>query len=126
MGNDGFYEGRGGPTASPGNESCAAGRLEGPDTTFSPLTLRDAVAGGEFDRILLDWDFLDPEGREALLAWLLAEAEPGTVGLHSYSFSEDDAADLRSKGVAVFERLDPDAVAWLRDPRDVEGIAPAA
>ena len=108
------------------NESFVAGRLEQRDTAFSPLTLRDAVAGGEFDRILLDWDFLDPEGREALLARLLADAEPGTVGLHSYSFSADDAAALRGKGVAVFGRLDPDAAAWLRDPRDVGRIAPAA
>jgi hypothetical protein len=108
------------------NESFAAGRLEGRDTTFSPLTLRDPVAGGDFDRILLDWDFLDPEGRETLLARLLAGAEPGTVGLHSYGLGEEDAAALRGKGVAVFERLDPDAVAWLRDPRDVGRIAPAA
>jgi hypothetical protein len=113
-------------THDPVNESCVAGRLEGRDTNFSPLTLRDAVAGGDFDRILFDWDSLDPEGREALLARLLAGAERGTVGLHSYSLVEDDAADLRGKGVAVFERLDPDAIAWLRDPRDVERIAPAA
>jgi hypothetical protein len=108
------------------NESFVAGRLEQRDTTFSPLTLRDAVAGGEFDRILLDWDFLDPEGREALLARLLAGAERGTLGLHSYGLVEEDAADLRGKGVAVFERLDPDALAWLRDPSDLGASRPLA
>jgi hypothetical protein len=108
------------------NESFVAGRLEGRDTNFSPLTLRDAASSVEFDRNLLDWDSLDAEGREALLARLLTSAERGTVGLHSYGLVEDDAAALRGKGVAVFERLDPDALAWLRGPREVEGIAPAA
>src|SRR6516164_220749 len=113
-------------THDPVNESFVAGRLEGRDTVFSALTLRDPLAGREFDRVLLDWDSLDPEGREALLARLLAEAKPGTFGLHSYSLVEDDAATLRGKGVAVFERLDPDALAWLRDPSDLGASRPLA
>jgi len=77
------------------------------------LTLRDLVPGGEHAAVLLDWDSLDPERREALLSRLLMRPGSTRIGLHSYSLNEQDAADLRRKGVAVLERLDPEAVHWL-------------
>jgi hypothetical protein len=101
-------------THDPVNEAFVGLRLEDRHTTLSPLTLRDPVPGWEFDRILIDWDSLDPEGREALLAEFLADPEPGKIGLHSYNL-DGEAAVLRGKGVAVFGRLEPDALGWLRE-----------
>jgi hypothetical protein len=77
------------------------------------LTLRDLVPEGEHGGVLLDWDSLDQERREALLGHLLSHPGSARIGLHSYSLSEQDAEDLRRKGVAVLERLDPEAVHWL-------------
>jgi hypothetical protein len=109
-------------THDPVNESFVRLRVEDRGAIFSPLTLRDPVPAGQFDRILIDWDSLDPKGREALLAGLLTCPEPGKVGLSSYNLNDDDAAVLRGKGVAVFERVEPDAIAWLHDGvRDCHG-----
>jgi hypothetical protein len=80
-----------------------------------PLSLRDPPLDGEVESVLIDWDSLDPDGREAYLAYLLAHPGDRRIGLHSYSLNEDDAGTLRRKGVAVFERLEPDALAWLLD-----------
>ena len=77
------------------------------------LTLRDGVPGEEHAAILLDWDSLDQERREALLSRLLSRPGSARIGLHSYSLNAQDAEDLRRKGVAVLERLDPEAVHWL-------------
>jgi hypothetical protein len=77
------------------------------------LTLRDLVPAEEYTTILLDWDSLDQERREALLGRLLSRPGSVRIGLHSYSLADQDAEDLRSKGVAVLERLDPEAVHWL-------------
>src|SRR5262249_47495901 len=77
------------------------------------LTLRDLVPDGEDADVLLDWDSLDQERREALLGRLLARPDNARIGLHSHSLNEQDAKDLRRKGVAVLKRFDPEAVLWL-------------
>jgi hypothetical protein len=102
-------------THDPVNESFIRTRVEERGTALTALSLRDPPPDGQFDRILLDWDSLDPERREELLAWLLGRRERGKIGLSSYNLNEDDAALLHHKGLAVFERLEPDAVAWLLD-----------
>ena len=101
-------------THDPVNEFFVGLRPEVRDTALSTLTLRDPLSCGQFDRVLIDWDSLDPEGREVLLGRFLTAPEPGKVGLHSYNL-DGEAAVLCGKGVAVFERLEPDAFAWLRD-----------
>src|SRR5262245_49347500 len=58
------------------------------------LTLRDLVPDGEHAAVLLDWDSLDHERREALLGRLLSRRGNARIGLHSYSLHEQDAADL--------------------------------
>jgi hypothetical protein len=78
-----------------------------------PLTLRDPLPNGQFERVLIDWDSLDERDREGLLAGLLAEPQAGRLGLTSYGLNEDDAEALHGKGVNVFARLDPDALGWL-------------
>src|SRR5262245_8874270 len=97
------------------NEEFVRTRVEERGTALTALSLRDPPPGGQFDRILIDWDSLDSERREELLAQLLGHRERDKVGLSSYGLNEDDAALLRKKGLAVFERLEPDAVAWLLD-----------
>jgi hypothetical protein len=79
--------------------------------TLCPLPLRDAPPDGACRLLLIDWDSLDPDGREEYLAGLLAHPGGRRVGLHSYYLS--DAETLRRKGVAVFARLEPDATNWL-------------
>jgi hypothetical protein len=78
---------------------------------FCPLSLRDPLPDGECQLLLIDWDSLDADGREEYLAGLLAHPAGRRLGLHSYHFP--DAETLRRKGVAVFERLEPDAMNWL-------------
>ena len=77
------------------------------------LTLRDLVPDEAHAAILLDWDSLDQDRRETLLGRLLSRPGSARIALHSYSLNEQDAEDLRRKGVAVLERLDPEAVHWL-------------
>jgi hypothetical protein len=95
----------------PVNEHWIRRWVEERGGTFCPLSLRDPLPDGDCRLLLIDWDSLDPNGREEYLAGLLAHAGGRRVGLHSYH--HPDAATLRSKGVAVFERLDPDALDWL-------------
>jgi hypothetical protein len=76
-----------------------------------PLSLRDAPPNGECRLLLIDWDSLDPDGRDEYLAGLLAHLGGRNVGLHSYYLA--DAETLRRKGVAVFARLESDATTWL-------------
>jgi hypothetical protein len=95
------------------NEAFVASRAEAAGVTMEPLTLRDPLPDGQFERVLIDWDSLDDRGREGLLAGLLAEPWAGRLGLTSYGLNEDDAEVLRGKGVNVFGRLEPDALGWL-------------
>jgi hypothetical protein len=97
----------------PVNEHCVRRWVEERDETFCPLWLRDPPPDGEWQHLLIDWDSLDPEGREEYLAALLAQPGGRRIGLHSFHLA--DAEMLRRKGVAVFTRLEPDAMAWLAD-----------
>jgi hypothetical protein len=81
--------------------------------TLCPLSLRDTPPEGECQQLLIDWDSLDADGRDEYLAGLLAHSGDRRIGLHSYYLP--DAETLRRKGVAVFERLEPDATTWLAD-----------
>ena len=98
-------------THDPVNEYCVRNWVEERDGTFCPLSLRDPLPDGECRLLLIDWDSLDPDGREEYLAGLLAHLGDRRIGLHSYHLA--DAETLRRKGVAVFARLDPDATTWL-------------
>ena len=73
--------------------------------------MRDPLPDSECQLLLIDWDSLDPDGREEYLADRLAHPGGGQIGLHSYHLA--DAEVLRRKGVAVFTRLEPDAMVWL-------------
>jgi hypothetical protein len=75
------------------------------------LSSRDPLPDGACQRLLIDWDSLDPNGRDEYLAGLLAHPGNRRVGLHSYHLP--DTETLRRKGVAVFARLEPDATNWL-------------
>jgi hypothetical protein len=80
---------------------------------FYPLSLRDPLPDGECRLLLIDWDSLDPDGREEYLAGLLDQPGGRRIGLHSYHLP--DVETLRRKGVAVFARLEPDSTTWLAD-----------
>jgi hypothetical protein len=97
----------------PVNEHCVRRWVEERGGTFSPLSLRDPLPDGDCKLLLIDWDSLDPDGREESLAGLLAHLSGRRIGLHSYHLP--DAETVRLKGVAVFERLEPDATTWLAD-----------
>jgi hypothetical protein len=93
------------------NEHWARRWVEERGGTFCPLSLRDPLPDGECQLLLIDWDSLDPDGREEYLAGLLAHLGGRRIGLHSYHLP--DAETVRRKGVAVFARLEPDATTWL-------------
>jgi hypothetical protein len=97
----------------PVNEHCVRCWVEERGGTLCPLSLRDAPPDGECQLLLIDWDSLNPDGREEYLAGLLAHPGGRRVGLHSYHLP--DAETMRRKGVAVFARLEPDATTWLAD-----------
>jgi hypothetical protein len=100
-------------THDPVNEWFIRGRVEERGQALTVLSLRDPPPDGQFDRILIDWDSLDSPRRENLLAGVLGRGRRGKVGLSSYNLNEEDAVVLRKKGLAVFGRLDPDALSWL-------------
>jgi hypothetical protein len=95
----------------PVNENYVRRWVEERGGTFCPLSLRDPVPDGECRLLLIDWDSLDPDGREEYLADLLAHPDARRIGLHSYHLP--DAETLRRKGVAVFTRREPDSTTWL-------------
>jgi hypothetical protein len=99
-------------THDPVNEYWTRRWVEERGGTFFPLSLRDSVPDGE-QALLIDWDSLDQDGREDYLADLMARLGDLRIGLHSYH--HPDAETLGRKGVAVFERLEPDATTWLTD-----------
>ncbi len=98
------------------NENWVRNWVEKRGGTFCPLSLRDPMPDGECQLLLIDWDSLDPDGREECLASLLSHPGNRRIGLHSYYLV--DAETLRRKGVAVFARLKPDAMTWLADHDD--------
>ena len=100
-------------THDPVNEHCLRRWVEERGGTFCPLSLRDAPPDGECRLLLIDWDSLDPDGREEYLAGLLAHPDGRRIGLHSYHLP--DTETLRCKGVAVFTRLEPESTTWLDD-----------
>jgi hypothetical protein len=108
------------------NEAFVASRAEAAGATMEPLTLRDPLPNGQFERVLIDWDALDDRGREGLLAGLLAEPWAGRLGLTSYGITEEDAEVLRRKGVNVFGRLEPDALKWLIEGEDGQANSPGS
>ena len=57
----------------PVNEHCLRRWVEERGGTLCPLSLRDAPPDGECRLLLIDWDSLDVDGREAYLAGLLAQ-----------------------------------------------------
>jgi hypothetical protein len=95
----------------PVNEHGVRNWVEERGGTFCPLSLRDPLPDGECQLLLIDWDSLDPDGREEYLGGLLAHLGNRRIGLHSYYLA--DAETLGRKGVAVFARLEPDATTWL-------------
>ena len=95
----------------PVNEHCLRRWVEERGGTLCPLSLRDAPPDGECRLLLIDWDSLDPDGREEYLAGLLDQPGGRRIGLHSYHLP--DVETLRRKGVAVFARLEPDSTTWL-------------
>ena len=97
----------------PVNEHYIRCLVEERGGTLCPLSLRDAPPDGECQLLLIDWDSLDADGRDEYLAGLLVHGADRRVGLHSYYLP--DAETLRRKGVAVFTRLEPDAMTWLAD-----------
>jgi hypothetical protein len=96
------------------NEQRARDLAEAWGAELLPLSLRDGLPDGAGSALLIDWDSLDPDGRERVLARLLAGPRR-RIGLHSYGLPEEDARMLQRKGVAVFERFYPDALGWLLD-----------
>jgi hypothetical protein len=97
----------------PVNEHYLRRWVEERGGTLRPLSLRDDPPDGECQLLLIDWDSLDADGRDEYLAGLLAHPGDRSVGLHSYYLP--DAETMRRKGVVVFARLEPDAMAWLAD-----------
>jgi hypothetical protein len=97
----------------PVNEHWVRSWVEERGGMFYPLSLRDRLPDGDCRLLLIDWDSLDSIGREEYLAGLLSHPGRRRIGLHSYYLA--DAETLRRKGVKVFERLEPEATAWLVD-----------
>jgi hypothetical protein len=104
----------------PVNEQYLRSWVEEHGRTLCPLSLRDAPPDGECNLLLIDWDSLDPDGREEYLTRLLAHPEDQRIALHSYHLA--DAETLRRKGVAVFTRLGhwKQALACIEKSRQLE------
>jgi hypothetical protein len=87
------------------------------------LSFRDAAPNGQFDAVLHDLDSLPADRREAILSDLLAGPAPGPVAVHSYNLRGSQIKALRTRGVLVTRRLNPQVFVLLR--RAVENRARA-
>src|SRR5262249_23761066 len=92
--------------------------------TIRPLAPRDEPPDGAFDAILCDWDYWPADRHGEVLAGLGA----APVAVHSYRLDEDQSEALRSKGVAVFRRLDVEVLHTLKQAicQVREAVRPAA
>jgi hypothetical protein len=84
------------------------------DATLVPLFFVDGPPDGKFDGLLYDFDHLPNEERARILTDLLRHRSSCPVALHSYHLGEEDTNALHKNGVAVFARLDPGVLLFLR------------
>jgi hypothetical protein len=96
------------------NRHLAEGMAAACGLTLCPLAPKDPPAGGEFDAVLYDWDYLPARQRHEVLAALLAGRRPRAVALHSYNLEDAQAEALRRHTVGVYRRLEPRAFRFLR------------
>jgi hypothetical protein len=97
------------------NEDLALRLAEEYGMTVCPQSLRDPPPDGQFDAVLLDWDYWPAEQRWEVLAGLLAGCEPVVVAVHGYQLDEKREEILRQNGVTVFRRLDLAVLGALRE-----------
>ncbi len=88
------------------NWQLAQQLVEGNGTILYPLTFHDQPLDRPFDAVLYDWDHIPPDDRLAIFPKLLADGRTFRVALHAYGLDDGHAKALRSKGVAIFRRLD--------------------
>jgi hypothetical protein len=86
------------------------------------LFIREPAPQAPFAAVLYDLDSLPPDDRRRVVEGLLAGRSPSPAAVHSYGLEEGEAEALRARGVAVFGRLDGQAVAGLVE---LLGRAPA-
>src|SRR5262249_38622228 len=91
----------------------APGLAEALGAQLVPLFIREPAPQAPFAAVLYDLDSLPPDDRRRVVEGLLAGRPPSPAAAHSYRLGEGEAEALRARGVAVFRRLDGQAVAGL-------------
>jgi hypothetical protein len=96
------------------NQALAATMAQAHRVTLCLVEPRDASPGAEIDALLYDWDFWHVEGRDELLAQLLAGVAHCPVVLHGHNVGDDQADALRRQGIGVYRALQPAVFQHLR------------
>ncbi len=82
--------------------------------TLCPLAPKDPPPDGEFDALLYDWDHWPAEQLREVMAELLGGGLPHAVAVHGYNLGDGRAEALRQHTVAVYRRLQPQVLRFLR------------
>jgi len=89
-----------------------------------PLGPRHPLPNGDHEAAIYDLDFLPPVLRQQVLSRLLRGPRDGPIAVHSYNLGEQQVADLRSRGIHVWRRLERAIFLLLR--RDALRLRAAA
>src|SRR5262249_19593742 len=92
-----------------------AARMARPlDAAVIRLNPEDVGPHGRFDAVVYDLDHVPPDERPALLDEILSGPPTCPRAVHGYVLSDEEAAALRLRGVAVTQRLQLDLFRTVR------------
>jgi hypothetical protein len=100
-------------TADEVNLALAARMARPLGAAVTPSHPEAARPRGRFDAALYDLDGVPPDDRPALLDAILSGPPGCPRAVHGYGLSGEQAAAIRSHGVAVARRLHPDLIRAL-------------
>lgn len=94
-----------------GELAARAGRACGVDLDVAPPGPRRAPDPSV--ATLYDLDHLGPEDRRAVVGGLLSGHPPALAAVHGYDLRDEEVAALRTRGVVVARRIEPEVIQHL-------------
>jgi uncharacterized RDD family membrane protein YckC len=96
------------------NHDLAQRTADGCGAILEVLALEGPTPERAYDAVLVDWDYLPADGRQPVLAALLAGQWPCPVAVHGHHLEDEVRHTLCQNGVAIHRRLEPQWLArWL-------------
>jgi hypothetical protein len=95
------------------NEYRAAEFAAGYGATLDPYSPADVSLSGQYDAVIVDWDFLPRPDRQRILRKVIKNRCGGFVAVHSYNLNRKQVLAMRRRRVAVYRFLRPSVFAHI-------------